>query len=343
MVEQFNLVGDAAKGRLYSVTLAVTNRCMYNCWHCCNAGRAQKDLALADWKRLVGQIKEMSAVMITLTGGEPLLRDDLEEVVRLCGGRACVIVNTTGFGLTPERARRLRDSGVFGIGVSLDSRDAKEHDRLRGAKGAFETALKAIRIAGENGIYPYIVSVATREFLQPERFHPFIRFAGEIGAREVHLLEPSATGRLKGRTEVLLTRAERRRIFDYQKECAQYDSLPILSAFAYVESADAFGCGAGLTHLYIDGSGEVCPCNLVPLSFGNFTREPLADILARMRCHFCKPRTGCVGRLLGKHSPDGRPPQPPSVSEEVCKKHLPKAPVAALLQGPAGGAVTGGT
>ena len=64
MVEQFNLIGDAAEGRLYSVTMAVTNRCMYNCWHCSNAGRAQKDLALKDWNRLIGRLKEMSEVMV---------------------------------------------------------------------------------------------------------------------------------------------------------------------------------------------------------------------------------------------------------------------------------------
>ena len=83
--------------------------------------------------------------MITLTGGEPLLRDDLEEIVELFDDRSCLIVGTTGDGLSAERAKRLRSRGVFGIGISLDSTDEQEHDRLRGMKGAFRTALSALQ------------------------------------------------------------------------------------------------------------------------------------------------------------------------------------------------------
>ena len=123
---------------------------------------------------------------------------------------------------------------------------------------------------------------------------------------------------------MLLSAAERQQLFDYQSEVAQQDDLPILSAFAYLESPEAFGCGAGLTHLYIDGSGEVCPCNLVPLSFGNLTQQPFQQILDRMGRHFCRPRTGCVGRLLVKQFPSVGLPTCPETSEAVCQDHLPR-------------------
>jgi len=86
----------------------------------------------------------------------------------------------------------------------------------------------------------------------------------------------------------------------------------------------AFGCGAGLTHLYIDGSGEVNPCNLVPISFGNLTQERLEPILEKMEKHFCKPRTRCVGQMLSRHIPDGRLPTSPQISARICKEHLPR-------------------
>jgi MoaA/NifB/PqqE/SkfB family radical SAM enzyme/protein-L-isoaspartate O-methyltransferase len=324
MAEQFSLMGEKTEKRLYSVTWAVTNRCTYHCWHCYNAGRSQRDVPLGDLRRLVRQLQDMDAVIVTLTGGEPLLRDDLEEIVGLFDDRTCLLLGTTGAGLTADRARRLREGGLFAVGISLDSMAAAEHDRLRGKKGAFRTTLRAIHTAQKAGIYPYVVSVATRDFLRPERFWPFLRFAGEVGALEVHLLEPSASGRLAGRTDVVLSEAERRQILDYQRRCAGDDALPILSTFTYVESAEAFGCGAGRAHIYIDGAGEVCPCNLVPLSFGNITREPLAQIVARMRCVFCRPRTGCVGRLLAPHIPEGRLPLAPKASAALCKKHLPR-------------------
>jgi MoaA/NifB/PqqE/SkfB family radical SAM enzyme/protein-L-isoaspartate O-methyltransferase len=325
LTEGFRLLGDADERRLYSVALAVTNRCMFNCWHCYNAGRSQEDLSLETLRSLVGELHELGAVMVTLTGGEPLLRDDLEEIVGLFDERCCLIVGTTGMGLTDERARRLRDGGVFGIGVSLDSADGKEHDRLRGTEGAFQTALSALQTAGRHDLYPYVVAVATREFLRPECFMSFMRFAADVGAREVHLLEPSATGKLAGQTEVLLTKSERHLILEYQKQVARDEDLPILSSYVYLESPQAFGCGAGLTHLYIDGSGEVCPCQLAPLSFGNVRRERLARILDRMGKHFRRPRTSCVGRLFTEPLSGCQLPTPPEMSRRLCEECLPQS------------------
>jgi len=324
LVENFSQIGDVSQRRLYSVTLAVTNRCHFRCWHCYNAGRDQKDLSLETLKRVAHDVQEMGAVMITLTGGEPLLRDDLEDIVKSFDERSCLILGTTGDGLTRARARAFRQSGLFGVGISLDSTQEEEHDRLRGVKGAFRIALDGLLAAADAGLYPYIVSVATRDFLQPDCFWPFMRLAGKAGALEVHLLEPSATGKLAGRTDVLLDGADRQRILDYQKEAAADDGLPILSSYTYLEGGGAFGCGAGLTHLYIDGSGEVSPCQLVPLSFGNVSQEPLAAILDRMGCCFTKPRASCVGCVLAKHIPEGQLPTCPRVSAEICEKHLPK-------------------
>ncbi len=324
MAAHFNAIGDVAERSLFSVTLAVTNRCPYNCWHCYNAGRSHRDVPLATLQEVVRQLQALNVVNVTLTGGEPLLRPDLEAIAGTFDETAFLSLNTTGAGLTQERANALKDSGLFAMGVSLDAKDPAEHDWMRGHQGAFVTAVNALEMAAKAGLYPYIVAVATREFLQPERFEAFMKFAAGCGALEVHLLEPSATGKLAGHAEVLLSPRERRQILDYQREMANRNDMPILSSFAYIESRTAFGCGAGLTHLYIDGSGEVCPCNLVPLSFGNVTREPLLQILERMGAHFCKPRNVCVGKILSRHCNSDCLPLDPAASAAICRKHLPK-------------------
>lgn len=76
---------------------------------------------------------------------------------------------------------------------------------------------------------------------------------------------------------------------------------PVVASFAYLESAEMFGCGAGYHHLFIDAAGEACPCDLTPLSFGNVTLEPLADIWQRMGELFARPRHAC---LMGRIVPD---------------------------------------
>ncbi len=321
---QFNAIGEERERSLFSVTLAVTNRCPYRCWHCYNAGRSQKEVPLESLLEVVRQLRERNVVHVTLTGGEPLLRPELEAVAHAFGDGTYLSLNTTGAGLSAERARRLKESGLFALGVSLDSADPGEHDRMRGKAGAHATAVNALERAAQAGLYPYVIAVGTHEFLQAGRFEAFMRFAAECGAREVHLLEPSATGRLAGRKDVLLSSEERRRIIALQRAVAEREDLPALSSFLYLESPEAFGCGAGLTHLYIDGSGEVCPCNLVPLSFGNVTREPLHDILERMGRHFCRPRTCCVGRTLSPHVCGDTLPLDPDASAKLCARRLPK-------------------
>ncbi|MCC6488110.1 MAG: radical SAM protein [Candidatus Hydrogenedentes bacterium] len=324
MAAQFNSLGEVTDRRLFSVTMAVTNRCTYRCWHCYNSGRIQEDVPLETLQDVVRQLQELCVVHVTLTGGEPLLRPDLEDVVRAFDDTTYLTLNTTGCGLSQERANVLKQNGLFALGVSLDSTDSAEHDRLRGVEGAFASALSALGMAAKAGLYPYIITVGTHELLRKERFEAFMQFAAGCGALEVHLLEPSATGRLAGRQEVLLREEEQERILEYQREFAGRHKLPILSTFLYVESPEAFGCGAGLTHLYIDGSGEVCPCNLVPLSFGNVAREPLTTILDRMGKHFCRPRTCCVGRTLSRHLCGGDWPLAPNASAAFCEEHLPK-------------------
>jgi len=323
MAEQFAAIGEVDSRRLFSVTLAVTNRCSYRCWHCYNAGRSQSDLPLSAFRSLAAELDRMQTVMVTLTGGEPLLRGDLEEIAAAFGQSICLTLNTTGAGLAYERALRLKESGLFAVGVSLDSGDEQEHDRLRGMPGAFRTALAALNNAERAGLYPYIISVASRSLLESDRFYAFLRFARNAGAREVHLLEPCATGNLTGKHDAMLTERDREVILSYQKSVAADDELPILSTFSYVESPEAFGCGAGVTYLYIDGGGEVCPCNLVPLSFGSIVHEPLPLILERMAMSLRKPHTHCIGQQLSRHIAADRLPLSPAQSAKLCQEHLP--------------------
>ncbi|TET38894.1 MAG: radical SAM protein [Planctomycetota bacterium] len=322
LVEHFNQIGETAERKLYSVTLAITNRCEYNCWHCYNANRSQEDIPGETLKSIIRELQNLGAVTVALTGGEPLLRKDLEEIAATFDERTCLRLNTTGAGLSIERAAALRNAGLFAAGISLDSEDADEHDRLRGKAGAFETALDALAAASRAGLYPYVIAVATRDFLKRDRFISFMEFARNHGALEIHLLEPSATGKLAGHEDILLKKKERDLIIRYQKEMAEIEDMPILSSFTYLESSGTFGCGAGLTHLYIDGSGEVCPCNLVPLSFGNVRSQSLGSILDDMAAHFSKPRCNCVGKILSNRIPEGEVPAPPEVSKKVCATHL---------------------
>ena len=306
--------------------LAVTNRCPLRCWHCYNAGRTQQDMPLPALQHIVRQFQELGAASIVLTGGEPLLRDDLEEVCSAIDSDSVILLNTSGLGLDERRARRLRDAGVWSVGVSLDSTDPDEHDRLRGRKGAFEAAAAAIANVRSVGMYPYVIGVMRDGFLSDEVFLPYLHGAARLGAMEVHLLDPAPAGRLLGSCLPESCPPQRARMIEYQRLVSEHDDWPILSFASLFESAEWFGCSAGRAMLYVDGGGNVCPCYVAPLSFGNAADEPLADIVRRLQAHVGHPRSRCLSQVLRADTAAAAQtaglPLPPDVSCRLCREHL---------------------
>jgi MoaA/NifB/PqqE/SkfB family radical SAM enzyme len=317
-------LGHAEQGKHQSsmVTIAVTNRCMLDCWHCYNAGRDRTDLPLEAFRRVAGELLDLGAARVSLTGGEPLLRDDIEEICQCFDDRCCLAVSTTGLGLTSSKARGLKRAGLFALGVSLDSDLPAEHDRLRGREGMFDVARRALATAREAGLFPYVLTMARPELIARERFMQLLEVAGRAGALEVVILEPVPVGNMAGRSDVSLTQSQRGRLLEYQREVSFREDLPLLSTSTYLGSSAGFGCSAGLGHIYIDGSGEICPCNMVPLSFGNVMKVSVGTAIERMHRHFRHPRTVCVGRVLGPHIPEGVLPTPPDISEQLCREYL---------------------
>ena len=311
---------------LTMAALAVTNRCPYRCWHCYNADRSQEDLPVDDLKRITAQFQDLGAASIILTGGEPLLRPDLEEVCASIDGDSVILLNSSGRGLDAARARSLKDAGVWSVGISLDSVDPAEHDRLRGVRGTYDIAAAAIANVRDAAMYPYVIGVMREGFLEEDVFIPYLLKAQALGAMEVHLLDPAPAGRLIGQPVCEASPEQRARMIDYQRLVAGHDDWPILSFASLFESADWFGCAAGRAMLYVDGGGDVCPCYVAPISFGNAVTEPLADIVRRVQEHVGHPRSRCLSHVLAedlapaieKHGT----PLPPDVSCSICKKRL---------------------
>jgi len=281
-----------------TTALAITNRCPLTCWHCYNAGRPQIDLPLEDLKHIVAQFQDIGAASIVLTGGEPLIRPDLEDLCAAIDEDSVILLNTAGTGMDAARARSLKDAGVWSVGVSLDSISPDEHNRLRGSPAAFDNAVAAIGHVRDAGMYPYVIGVMRDGFLEEERFVNYLLKAQEFGAREVHLLDPAPSGRLVGRDVPEPTDDLRARQFAYQRMAAEHEDWPILSFASLFESQEWFGCAAGRGFIYVDGAGNVCPCYVAPISFGNALEEPLAEIIERVVDHVGHPRSRCLSHVL---------------------------------------------
>jgi MoaA/NifB/PqqE/SkfB family radical SAM enzyme len=284
----------------FSADFAVTNACVFNCYHCSNAGRVVHDLPTEVLKGAVREFQDLGTIVFNFTGGDPCLRHDLPEICAALRDDSCGIVSTTGYGFTDEMAERLRETGVYSIAISLDSPDEKEHDKKRGIKGAFAIALKGIETAKKWGFYNYTCAVPTAELLKEENFGKLIELNDELGVNELQLLEPAPAGRLFA-GKAGFGPAEYEKEVAYMKQYNARDRGVAISSLANFESPEFFGCSAGVSHFYVDGAGEVSPCNFLPVSYGNIADEPVSNILSRMRADYDRPFSNCLAWTLHEY------------------------------------------
>jgi MoaA/NifB/PqqE/SkfB family radical SAM enzyme len=302
----------------YSTYIAITSQCPFHCGHCSYGRRNPANLSQRQMMDIIGQVKAMGGATVGFTGGEPLLVPWLEELIAACSPEMATIVFTTGHGLDAPRAAALARAGLGCLTVGVESSDPALHDRVRGAK-SFEEARLAVRTSLDAGLYTALSTIGTKEKIITGDLDRLYDLAASWGVGELRVLAPVASGGAAGCQAFMLSPENRQALYDFHVQRNRAGAGPAVASFAYLESQDMFGCGAGYHHLFIDAAGEVCPCDLTPLSMGNACQEPLREIWARMAEHFSKPRTHClmghVAALLLQG--DATLPLPPETSERI--------------------------
>ncbi|KMQ52205.1 radical SAM domain protein [Chitinispirillum alkaliphilum] len=315
-------------GRRYnpiSCFVALTKDCSYDCWHCSVQTRRNGNLSTKEWLSAIGELNNIGLSIIGFTGGEPLSREDLPEIIRAASnGGASTILFTSGAGLDARKAAQLKDAGLWAICISLDTPDKDLYNKMRGSESAFDNAVKAVQLSKEANLYTMIGAVATREFVEKKTYLPLYDYIRSLGVQELRIVEPMPCGKLKADSQDhLLTEEHTKTIRDFHRNVNRKGKLPKVCAFNQIESPEVFGCSGGIQHLYIDTAGEVCPCDFTPLSFGNVTQENLSSIIDRMSEALGGPRCDC---MLQKHHTlfssyyDQGYPLPVETSLEICKK-----------------------
>ncbi len=133
----------------------VTRRCNLKCIHCYSSSQNiqySDELNIDEGKKLISDLASFGSPVVLFSGGEPLMRKDLSELIRFAvdkGMRA--VISTNGTLMTKNLAKIFGEIGLSYVGVSLDGMKEK-HDRFRGVSGAFDAALKGIRLCQDEGI-----------------------------------------------------------------------------------------------------------------------------------------------------------------------------------------------
>ncbi len=308
----------------FSTYFAVTDQCPFSCAHCSYGHHQPGALPTQKAIDVIGQIKSLGTCTIGFTGGEPLLRDDIVELVNAVGDDTESIIFTTGHKLTAERACQFARAKLGCIMIGIESSDKNKHDAVRGAVGSHDEGVQAIRYALEAGLYTAISTVATRDKINSGELERMAQLASEYGVHEFRVLEPVPTGSFSDNIDERLTAEESKQAANFHKEWNRQGAGPAVASFAWLESDEMFGCGAGYHHLYIDAVGNVCPCDLTPLALGNVFDTPLTEIWQQMADSFDLPRCGCFMKEICQqvNSQGGTSlPLSPDQSIGLCQKN----------------------
>ena len=353
----------------------ITRRCNLACAHCyISAGSwhsAAGELPTADCLRIVDEILATNpSPMLILSGGEPLVREDLEDIAhRACRGGATVVVGTNGTGLTGARIASLKAAGIQGVAISIDSLNPVYHDRFRHGRGALEETLAAVerlRVAELDFVVQTTITRGNRAELAD-----LVEWAAAKGAVSFNLYFLVETGRgegMRGMTpeeneevlaELLLLEAKYRGRMMVRSKCQPQimrhvwdaklrggDDSPLLN----YETR----CPCGVHYCRITPEGKVTPCPYMPVVAGDLNESPFGEIwdgsglFARLRapelggrCGECEYRLVCGGCRARAYALTGDPLGPddscayePDGTAEVIRPAAAKVTYGADARGP---------
>lgn len=266
-----------------------TAACNLRCRHCYrDAGqRDPRELTTDEGLALLGEIAAAGFKIIIFSGGEPLLRPDIYELIaraRSLGLRP--VCGTNGTLLTPAVAQKLKAAGLTAAGISLDSLAAATHDELRGVPGAWQAAVDGMAACREAGL-PFQIHTTVFDWNDGE-IEALTDFAVRQQARAHHVffLVPTGRGKDVAAEALARNRYERllHRIIAKQRTVSIELKPTCAPQFMRVARQEGLamrftkGCLAGTAYCCITPWGDVHPCPYLYLKVGNVRQEPFSAI-----------------------------------------------------------------
>jgi putative heme d1 biosynthesis radical SAM protein NirJ2 len=296
-----------------------TKACNLKCEHCYrDAGEKDpNELTTQEGKDLLVEIAKAGFKIVILSGGEPLLRKDIFQLIahaKSLGLRP--VLGSNGTLITREVARNLKQAGLSRAGISLDSVHPAIHDAFRRHKGAWQETIEAMRICKEEGLDFQVHTTVTRKnYLEITEITDLVY---DLGAKAHHIFFLVPTGRGKEISTVFIGARQilevLEKILNKQKQinielkpvCAP-QFIP-LSRKMGLDLRFQRGCLAGTSYCCILPNGDVHPCPYLPIRVGNVKETKFSsiwknsDIFCKLRsleyegsCAVCENKNSCGG------------------------------------------------
>ncbi|MGO9614724.1 MAG: radical SAM protein [Dissulfurispiraceae bacterium] len=283
----------------------ITRRCNLRCVHCRSSSemeiKGHPDLPLEEAFRIIDDISTYAKPVIVLSGGEPLLREDVFDIASYGttkGLRMCLATNGTL--ITDSLCAKIKASGIRMVSLSLDGSTDAVHDDFRNEAGAFAGTINAAKLFKKHGIEFLINSSFTKR--NQEEIPKVYKLAKDLGATAWYMFMIVPTGRGEEIMNELISKEDYEEILDwhYHMEKEEQDMLvrPTCAPHYYrivlqkskeeganykrrslkFSTGGSKGCIAGQLICLIDVDGNVLPCSYFPKAAGNVREQPFKEI-----------------------------------------------------------------
>ena len=311
-----------------------TLRCDLKCRHCgsdCKTKAEAKDMPIEDFLKVLEGVKKCTDsydVFVSISGGEPLMRPDLEE----CGRKIFDLgfpwgIVTNAMHLTPKRFGKLVESGMHSMAVSLDGME-EDHDWMRGKKGCFKKVEQAISLLREQPLVVYdIVTCVTERNIDtlPEMRSWLI---GQ-GVKQWRVADVFPMGRAAGDPMMKLSDRRYRQMLDFIRETQRdypelsvnYGCAGFVGEYEFDVRPRAFFCQAGITVAGVLADGSISSCTSIRSDYtqGNIYKDDFMDVwenrfkpyrdhswMKTGECNDCNMWRYCRGNGMHLRDNDGR-------------------------------------
>jgi radical SAM protein len=300
----------------FTIAWEVTRACAFACVHCRADAQHQRDpreLTPDEARRLIDRIKDFGNPILIFTGGDPMMRPDLFELIRYATdkGLRCSLTPTATALPTPERLNRAKDAGIRRMALSLDAPRPEVHDNFRQVRGSWERTMNILRNAQSIGLSAQINTTVTRHNIDllPE----MVKFVEEVGAVQWSVFFLVPTGR--GQIADMISPAQHEQVFNWLYDLSQRGTFDIKATAAPMyrrvaierrrqfpspsgrgdgSEGEALFQGAGFQYadglhrpvkgvndgrgfLFISHLGDIMPSGFLPIPVDNVRRSDVVD------------------------------------------------------------------